>query len=47
VIVMQKKRADKYEKKLAVKESVTFTDIISVVVKNPSPKKAKKKSKKG
>lgn len=39
---MVKKRADKYEKKLAVKPGVTFENLIKVAVKNQQPKKEKK-----
>lgn len=37
-----KKRATKYEKKLAVKEGVTFDALIKVAVKNHKPEKKQK-----
>lgn len=41
-----KKRADKYEKKVTLKESVTFTDLVGVAVAyHPPKKKAPKKNK--
>lgn len=43
---MGKKRAEKYEPKIILKDGVTFDDLLRVAVKRPiAPKKGKKSKK--